>query len=340
MTSRTTWWYNALPLLIGLVLVGYFLTEIGEVVELILVAALLAYVLDPGVRLLERRGLGRTAATLVVFVAGMVVLGGLVAALWPVVFAQFRAVQALLTPERLGQALAALQHTLDGWFGGEVNLSGSLRNLALDRAAAVLDYVPGLLGLLVDLVLIPFLLFFFLKDGPALKKTVVACVPNRYFEFSLNLLHKVDEQLGNFLRGKLVATLVVMVLSSAALWLLDVDYYLLLGPAAGLLNLIPYLGPVAGTVLAVAVALLGGAPLATAGAITLAFIVIQLIDEVLLNPLVVARNVALHPVVVLLVVIIGGHFFGVMGLLLAVPAAAIVKVVVRETARNARRYRF
>jgi len=200
--------------------------------------------------------------------------------------------------------------------------------------------VPDVLAFLGNLVLVPFLLFFILKDGPTLRKSFIAWAPNRYFEFVLNLLHKMYRQLGNYLRGKLVTTLVVAALSTVALWLLDVDSYLILGVVAGLANLIPYLGPVFATVLAVAVSMLGGAPLRTGLAIIAAFIVVQLIDNLVLNPLVVARNVKLHPVTVLLVVLIGGKFFGVLGMLLAIPAAAILKVAARETALSARRYRF
>ncbi len=344
MTRRTTWWLSGLPALVGIAAAMYFLAEVGEVVELLLVSALLAYVMDPAVRALEARGLGRTAATTVVFAGTLTLIVLLFIALLPVVFAQFRAIQHVLTPERVGEAVAVLERWLAerlAFLGqGDVSLAGSLREFALTRAGAVLDYVPGVMSLLGDMVLIPFLLFFMLKDGPALKKTFVACMPNRYFEFSLTLLHKVDIQLGNFLRGQLIATLIVIVLSTLALWLLDVDYYLLIGPLAGLTNLIPYIGPLIGIVFAVVVALLGGGTAYTALAIVIAFTVIQLIDNVLVNPLVVARNVELHPVVVLLVVIIGGHFFGIIGLLLAVPAAAVFKVVIQETARNARRYRF
>ncbi len=329
-------------LFFGVVL--YALAAVEGVVKVVLVSALLAYVLDPLVRGMEARGVGRTVATSVVFAGVAAVVGLLLYWCLPPAFAQVRALQNAVTPEGLAALIERTEHFLETRlaFAGamDLDLSEALRSFLAGHAREAVTLVPNVLAFLGDLVLVPFLLFFILKDGPVLRKSLIAWAPNRYFEFVLNLLHKMDRQLGNYLRGKLLTTLVVAVLSTAALWLLGVDSYLVLGVVAGLANLIPYLGPVFATVLAVAVSMLSGDPLSTGLAVIAAFIVVQLIDNLALNPLVVARNVELHPVTVLLVVIIGGKFFGVLGMLLAIPAAAILKVAARETILIARRYRF
>ncbi|GIV57503.1 MAG: AI-2E family transporter [Rhodothermaceae bacterium] len=328
---------------LGLLVLASVLAAAGDVVEMVLVSALLAYVLDPLVRRLEGRGLGRTAATTVVFGGLLLGTGLVLAAFWPTLVAQVVALQNLFTVERAGMLL----HRLETWltdhlaFAGveRVNLTASLQETLLNGVRWFVAYVPDLLGLLANMILIPFLLFFLLKDGPALRTWFIGRVPNRFFEFTLTLLYRMDQQLGNYLRGKLVATLVVGVLSTAALWGLGVAGYLLLGPVAGVLNLIPYVGPAVALVMTLVVALAGGSAPPVLAGITVAYLLIQAIDNVVVNPLVVARNVSLHPVVVLLVVVVGGKFFGVLGLLLAIPAAAVVKVVVQETLWGCRRYR-
>lgn len=322
----------------------YALAAVGAVVKVVLVSALLAYLLDPLVRGMEARGMGRAVATSVVFAGVAAAVGLLLYWCLPAAFAQMRALQSAVTPEGLAALIDRTERFLQSqsaFLGAmDLDLSEAIRSFLAGHAREAVTFVPGVLAFLGDLVLVPFLLFFLLKDGPVLRKSFIAWAPNRYFEFVLNLLHKMDRQLGNYLRGKLITTLVVAALSTAALWLIGVDSYLVLGVVAGLANLIPYLGPVFATVLAVTVSLLGGDPLSTGLAVVAAFVVVQLIDNLALNPLVVARNVELHPVTVLLVIIIGGKFFGVLGMLLAIPAAAILKVAARETTLIARRYRF
>jgi predicted PurR-regulated permease PerM len=322
----------------------YALTAVGAVVKVVLVSALLAYLLDPLVRMTEARGMGRAVATSVVFTGVAAAVGLLLYWCLPAAFTQMRALQSAVTPEGVAALIDRAERflqTLPAFLGAaDLDLSDSIRAFVAGHVRDAVTFVPDLLAFLGNLVLVPFLLFFILKDGPTLRKSFIAWAPNRYFEFVLNLLNKMDRQLGNYLRGKLITTLVVAALSTAALWVIGVDSYLILGVVAGLANLIPYIGPVFGTALAVAVSMLNGDPLRTGIAVVAAFIVVQLIDNLVLNPLVVARNVKLHPVTVLLVVIIGGKFFGVLGMLLAIPAAAVLKVAARETALSVRRYRF
>ena len=156
---------------------------------------------------------------------------------------------------------------------------------------------------------------------------------------TLNALHKMDLQLGNYLRGQVLDALIVGLLSILALWILGLDYFVLVGAFAGFCNMIPYLGPMAGSVLAVAVSFFTGGSVADALAIVAAFTGIQLVDNAAIHPLAVARNVRLHPLLIVLAILIGGRFFGFLGLVLAVPAVAALLVVGREAVVTARRGR-
>jgi putative permease len=171
-----------------------------------------------------------------------------------------------------------------------------------------------------------------------MKKGFIDAVPNRYFEFSLNVLQKMDSQLGNYLRGQFLVALMIGTLSTITLWLLGVDFFLMIGPIAGLMNMIPYVGPIAGGLLAIIASVITSGQFDTIPGIVIAFTAIQIFDNSLLQPLILARNVELHPMLILLAILIGGKLFGIVGLLLAVPFAAILKVIIVETVVNFRRY--
>jgi predicted PurR-regulated permease PerM len=172
-----------------------------------------------------------------------------------------------------------------------------------------------------------------------MKKAFIYLIPNRYFEMVLNVIHKIDQQLGWYLRGQFTEAFVVGLLSVTALWLLDVQYFIIIGVFAGLANLIPYIGPVAGAVPAIIVTLVNGSSPIRLLYIVIAFTIVQIIDNVVLQPLVLSKSVNLHPLIIVFAVLIGGQFFGVLGMLLAVPAAGIMKVTSSELYEGIRKFK-
>ena len=183
-------------------------------------------------------------------------------------------------------------------------------------------------------------MFFFLKDGREMKKKLVSMVPNRYFEFTLDLLYKMDMQLGNYLRGQFVDAVAFGLMSIVALWILGVNYFVFLGVFAGLANLIPYVGPIAGVIPAAIVAVLGSGDLNSATPVIIAYFILKLLDDFVVAPTIVASSVEMHPVLVLIAIMIGGELFGILGMLLAVPVAGFFKVVLQEGVSTYRKYRF
>jgi len=330
--------------LLAVFAVGFFwvMASMGEVVALVLIAALLAYVFDPLASLLEARGLGRTLATTLVFAGILLLLGGVFFLLLPVVVAEVRAIQ---TGFDIEQARVAIED-VEGWLETrlavlgveDLDILGAVQQFIVTNVDDVLSYVPSVVVLITQLAILPFIMFFLLKDGRRIKKGFINLAPNRYFEFTLNVLHKTDVQLGNYLRGQFIASSVVALLSIAALWLLKVDYFVLIGLFAGLTNMIPYLGPVTGATVAALISVVTTGNFDTVLPIIVAFVIIQAIDNVGVSPLVLARNVKLHPLLILLTLILAGKFFGFLGLLLAVPVTAVLKVFVQETVTNLRSY--
>jgi putative permease len=331
-------------LLIILIAGALLLMATGGVLKMILLCVLLAYIIDPWITFFESRGMNRTAATVLVLSAlgGVVVV--LVNMLQPVFFQQLAALQAGGGFHRAESVALHVDEFIHENFGaiGLENLS--LVNRLQDAKAMMMDrttefLINDFLGVVLDLVIIPFIIFFLLKDGRAIKKGLISLVPNRYFEFSMDLLHKMDLALGNYLRSQFIDALVFGAMATIALWLLDVRYFLFVGAFAGFANLIPYFGPVAGTLLAVTVTLLYG-DFTRAFTVILAFVGLKIVDDVVVQPAVVARGVHLHPLVLLLAILVGGNLFGVIGMLFAVPVTGFFKVVIQESIVTFRKYRF
>ncbi len=188
------------------------------------------------------------------------------------------------------------------------------------------DLLSGVFSGLIYVIIVPFVAFFFMKEGRRINHGLVELVPNAYFELFLNLLHQINGQIGGYIRGQLLAVTVVASLATLGLQIIGLTYALPVGLLAGLSNMIPYVGPLIGIVSAsiVAIAIGGGSAMVTK--VIILFLAIQVIDNVLIQPLVVARSVNLHPLVVLVVVMIGSDLMGLPGMLIAVPVTGILKV--------------
>jgi predicted PurR-regulated permease PerM len=141
------------------------------------------------------------------------------------------------------------------------------------------------------------------------------------------VLDTIDDTFYKYIRGQLLEACVVGVLSGAVLYFIGIDYAFIIGIIAGICNMIPYIGPIVGTILAVIMALLSGQPITALWA-TIGMIVVQQVDNNLLAPKIVGDSVGLHPVFTMLAIIIGGSLGGLVGMLVAVPVAASLKIVI------------
>lgn len=328
-----------------LVLAGLliFLVSIGDLVRLVLIAAVFSYLLDPAVTRIEAHGLSRTAATAILFIIIATVITVVLILVMPLISSEIRDISAGIDPTKARQFIDRIDQLVQnalGFLGVQgVDVSARLGQIVVDFSNALISRLSGIFTVITNLVIIPFVAFFLLKDGRDIKKHLISLVPNRYFELTCNMIYKMDQQLGQYLRGQLIDASIIGILSSLALLFLQVKYALLIGAFAGLANLVPYIGPLSGALLAITVCLFEGADLSLVLSVAGAFAVVQLIDNVVVQPAVVASRISMHPVVVLLVVIIGGQFFGVLGMLLSVPATAVLKVFIGDGYRIYRQYR-
>lgn len=305
------------------------------------VAALLAYIGDPLADRLQAWGLRRTLAVVVVFVVLSTFALLLLTVLIPMLERQFLLLVAKLPSyvARLKDLLLPLLNALntDGtpmldWDGLSTNLGDYLKG-AGNLAGKTLGYLTksGLLlaGWIANLILIPVVAFYLLRDWDRLVQAINELLPRR-IEVTVNrLARECDEVLGAFLRGQMTVMLALGVIYSIGLWLVGLDLALLVGMIAGVVSFVPYLGFIIGIVLAGILSVIQFHDLSHLLGVVGVFALGQMVEGMLLTPLLVGERIGLHPVAVIFAVLAGGQLFGFIGVLLALPVAAVIAVWLR-----------
>lgn len=200
-------------------------------------------------------------------------------------------------------------------------LSSAISNFFIKIKAFGSNIVNIVLGLILAFYLLMDLEYF----RELYDKTTKALIKEQKHEKLSNLFGDINSILSQFIRGQLLAALIVGILTSIGLSIIRLDFAILIGMTAGIANIIPYFGPIMGSIPAVIVGLLSGSPIKALLAV-IVLVVVQQIDGTLISPRIVGNRVGLHPVFVMLSIIIGGAYFGLWGMLIAVPIAAIIKM--------------
>lgn len=326
-------------LLVGAALVGVaFLWRLRTLLLPFVLAAIWAYLMHPLVNRLEQREVPRAVAIILIYVTVGVVLTLLGYAIIPTLA---REVDTIL------QALPRQTERLEGL---GLDIWRDLRSMpipdildnarqtlisqverALERVAARLgDLMLGAVTGMFHLILSPFLAYFLLRDWPSLSKSLLQWFPVRAQSDVRTLFQQINRVLSGFVRGQLIISLIIAAVTAGALALLGVPYAIVVGLIVGAFDVIPYFGPIIGAVPAVVLAL-------TQSPSTVLWVVVLLVavnqlEGVLLSPKVVGDRVGVHPVTVIFAVLAGAELGGILGMLLAVPVAAILKVTLRFTA--------
>lgn len=334
-------WLWLLPL-IGAVLSVWLL---GPVLTPFVIAAGLAYVGDPLVDRMQTLRLSRTAAVLVVFSVLTLGFGLLVLLLFPVLEQQSRVLIANLP--RYGEWLhGKVAPLIDAFLpeGRQFDAAAfkaliaehwqSAGGVASELFLRAFSSGTALLALIANLVLIPVITFYMLRDWDHLIAWIRDLLPRRVLADVTALARETDEVLSQFIRGQLLVMAVLGLVYTLGLWFAGLDLALLIGLGAGLVSFVPYLGVIVG-MLAAGVAMLvqTGDPwqlLWVAGV----FGAGQALESAVLQPLLVGDRIGLHPVTVIFAILAGGQLFGFIGVLLALPVAAALAVLVRFAGRR------
>ena len=291
------------------------------------------YLLAPVVNAIERTGVSRRIGVTGLFILITAVAGFGIYILLPATAGQLSAFKNELPKfiEGTTNLLAISELKLNSFLFNmyKIDISKSLGATLIIFFKGLFDNLPNIISSsFVVIILAPFFAFFMLLDGQAVSKKLLALVPNNFFELALNLQHRINVQLGDFIRARLLEAGIVGFCIWIGLTIIGFPYAVLLAVFAGLSNLIPYIGPVAGAIPAVLIALVNSVPGLEFLIVIAVYIVAQLIDNFFIIPLVVAKIVNLHPVTVAIVIIIGAQIGGILGMIISIPVACILKLTI------------
>ena len=325
--------------LIAIALTGWLLYLLAPILTPFVAAALLAYVGDPLADRLQKLRLPRTIAVVAVFLLTFLLLGLLVLLVGPLVRSQVGALLDAL-PGIATQVeevwMPWISDTFDVQLGDDVGIGPFMARygeMAGDWGGRVLVGVAesggALAAAVISLFLIPILTFYLLRDWDYIVARVSALVPMSQRDTVFGLVREADEMLGAFLRGQLLVMMSLAVIYSIGLSLVGLRFAVAIGVVSGLVSFVPYLGLVFGVLLASLTVVLEPEPLWPLIGVFATFTIAQMLEGSVLTPKLVGDRIGLHPVLVIFAVVAGGQLFGFFGILLALPAAAVLSVIVR-----------
>jgi predicted PurR-regulated permease PerM len=337
MTQSTRWFW-----LTVISITAFLLYLLAPILLPFISAALLAYLGDPLVDRLEKTRLTRTMSVIVVFLLLFAVLGPLIVFLITLLKEQLGTF-LVQVPEYLDHLVVNLQPTVQS------KLGVTLPTLEVEQLKETFSkewtnaggFIKGLIrtishsglvvaGWLANIILIPVITFYLLRDWDHLVDYVHDILPRSIEGKVVQLAQESDEVLGAFLRGQMLVMLALGIIYSIGLSIIGAKFSLLIGLFAGLLSFIPYMGLIIGVLIAGVTVLFQTGELTSLLWVFLVFAIAQIIEGMFLTPVLVGDRIGLHPVAVIFAVLAGGQLFGFFGILLALPVFAVLAVLLRH----------
>ena len=299
----------------------------------IVIASVLYVMLEPVVNWLQRHGMHKVAAISLVLVLLILLLAFFVAYTVPILTEQFSEFRERLP--HVWDNVSRLSGLVEQWLRDNLGVVPEEGGLLPAASSMVKKWsgklIGGASGVIADaamwLFLIPLISFFFLRDFRSLRNQMISAVPNHLFEETLTIYHKVGTQLERYVRGVMLQSLIMAVVTSIGFAIIGLPMAIVLGILAGIFNLIPYVGPLLGMIAPILVALSISFDPHLLIATVAVIIVGQLNDNIVVVPTILARAANLHPLIALLAIIVAGNLFGLTGMVFALPVLASARII-------------
>lgn len=313
---------------------------LSGVLSSLIIGFVIAYVLDPVADFLEARHVRRSLGIALIFT---VIIG--IAALFYLLAAPVIGRQITAFTQKVPGYIAHVQETTVPVIRDYIQnhpeqmeeIKTKLQSLGMDILMPIINFIKNLfsgtinvlLGIL-DLLLIPVIAFYLLKDIDRLTKRIAEAIPPRYREQVTGLFSEIDGVIKDFLKGQLTVSMILAVIYSVGLTIFAVPMGIVIGLVAGFANMIPYFGLAIGLIPALLLSWLDAHSVAHLIGVAATFTIAQILEGTVISPRIVGQKVGLHPVTVIVAILLGGHYFGFVGILAAVPAASIINVLTRR----------
>ena len=306
----------------------------------VILSGLLFYLLNPLVDLMEKYKINRVLAISIIFIIiAILLIIGLAVAIpnlqrQVVIFAQNvpsyledadRVINDLVTKHLPDDFRPQLEQVLANFSTQATAWASNISSKAVNWVSAL---ISGTSQVIVALIIMPFMLFYLLRDGKGLRDYITQFLPNKLREPVGKVLSEVNQQLSNYVRGQITVAVIVAIMFIILFKIIGLRYAVTLGITAGFLNLVPYLGSFLAMIPALVLGLIAGPVMLLK--VIIVFIVEQTIEGRFVSPLVLGNKLSIHPITIMFILLTAGSLYGVWGVLLGIPIYASVKVVVRE----------
>lgn len=298
-----------------------------------IISIVLAYLFLPLINRMEAWGISRAFSILIVYA----VVGALLFLIYQTSYMGIVQQFEGLTREfpnildKISDKIASMSDKYSGTYAvlKDFEIDKKLSLFGSNLAEKVLNSIPSIVSSFVSLlILVPFYTFFLLKDANTIKKWILGMLPNRYLESGVALIYNINKQTSGFIQAKLLEAGVLGIMVYIGLLILGIKYALLLSLFAAVMNLVPYIGIFMGAAPGVAIAYFyGDGTAAILWYTILVYTIAQLADIFLVIPLVLAKRISIHPMIVVIMLILGFELMGVLGMILAVPFFSIIKAI-------------
>jgi len=337
MTDSQKWlWF------VGIVASGWLVYLLSPVLPPFMMAALLAYLFNPLVDRMQGLRISRTWSVVIVFTVLTIVLILVLLLLVPQIEKQI-----VYLVKKLPEYIDVIQLQFIPWIAGQLGITdleidaNFLKQWLTDHwkqaggfAAIMLSSISksglAMMGWIGSMILVPVVGFYLLRDWNQLMQRIREMIPRNVLPVFSKLTTESDEVLGAFIRGQLLVMLALGIIYSVGLWFVGLKLAILIGLLAGLVSFVPYLGFIVGIVAAGVAILLQTQQVLDLVYVLGVFGVGQVLESVVLTPALVGDRIGLHPVAVIFAVMAGGQLFGFIGVLLALPVAAVLVVILRH----------
>ncbi|MEO8399849.1 MAG: AI-2E family transporter [Ignavibacteriaceae bacterium] len=320
----------------GSILLLSILYLLSDILIILAVSILLAFIFNPFIKLLEQEGFDRLSGTIMVLVTvGLFFYLGLSFLIPKFVYQMNQLIETIRVYSLHRQIIDIekevykyLPFFTPGELAKKIEQFISLQIInSFDQVSTLLSSIVSIVAILI---IVPFITFFLLKDSQKIFKSLISIVPNNYFEMSYWILKRITVQLGRFVRGWVFDAAFVGFSCGLGFYLIGIDNALPLGVFAGLGHLVPYLGPVFGGIPAIIISVIQFGDLSHVPFIILLLLGVYAIDNGIVQPFVFSKSVDMHPIIIILLIIAGSQIYGILGMLLAIPVATVIRTASKE----------
>jgi predicted PurR-regulated permease PerM len=328
--------------LLGIILTAYVIYLLAPVLKPFLFGAILAYLGNPFVSFLQRYKVPRVLGVGLLFIIVSLLIALIVLAIIPRLAEQ---IQNLIN--QFQQALTWAQQTLLPWINAHTGLdwqlnSDKVKSFISQHSGQSQEYLKNtikrlaqsgllVLGIGMDILIALVAAFYLMRDWPKVLLRLHALLPLKYQPTAAILAKDIHQVLKAFFRGQLIVILVLMIIYSIGLSIVGLNVAILIAVIAGILSIVPYLGLIMGLIMAITAAAFQFGDVMHCVWVIVVFAIAQVLSDMLLSPILLGNKIGLHPLMIIFAIFAGQQLFGFIGILLSVPAAAIINVLLHHS---------